>query len=77
VYDGQAGTLDYALASPALAEQVAGFAEWHSNADESPLYDYNLEHERDPARFDAAVPFRASDHDPLLVGLDLEGSRHR
>jgi uncharacterized protein len=77
VYDGQAGTLDYALASPALAEQVTGFAEWHINADESPLYDYNLEHERDPTRFDAALPFRASDHDALLVGLDLEDDRHR
>jgi predicted extracellular nuclease len=77
VYDGQAGTLDYALASPALAAQVVGFAEWHTNADESPLYDYNLEHGRDPGLFDPAMPFRASDHDPLLVGLDLEGGRHR
>lgn len=71
VFDGQAGALDHAFASPALAEQVTGAAAWHINADEAPLFDYNLEFGRSPALFDAASPFRASDHDPLLVGLDL------
>jgi uncharacterized protein len=77
VYDGQAGTLDYALASPALAAQVVDFAEWHISADESPLHDYNLEHGRDPARFDGRIPYRASDHDSLLVGLELDGDLRR
>ena len=26
---------------------------------------------RDPALFDASIPYRASDHDPVIVGLDL------
>ncbi|HEX5787629.1 MAG TPA: ExeM/NucH family extracellular endonuclease, partial [Woeseiaceae bacterium] len=69
VYDARAGALDHALASPALAPKIAGFAVWHSNADEAALHDYNLEHGRDPAIFDAAAPWRASDHDPLLVGI--------
>lgn len=77
VYDGQAGTLDYALASPTLAGQVTGFAEWHINADEAPLHDYNLEHGRRPDRFDPKVPYRAADHDPLLVGLDPDGGRRQ
>lgn len=71
VYDGQSGALDHALATPSLLPQVTGVVEWHINADEAPLHDYNLEHGRDPALFDAAAPYRSSDHDPVIVGLEL------
>lgn len=71
VFDGQAGALDHALASPALAGQVVATREWHINADEARARDYNLEHDRDPAEFDPASPYRASDHDPVIVGIDL------
>jgi predicted extracellular nuclease len=71
VFDSQSGAYDYALASPSLAVQVAATIEWHINADEPPLHDYNLEYGRDPSLFDATTPYRASDHDPVLVGLDL------
>ena len=70
-FDAQAGALDHAVASASLVPQVAGVLEWHINADEPRLYDYNLEHGRDPALFDATTPYRASDHDPVVVGLDL------
>jgi predicted extracellular nuclease len=69
-FSGQSGSLDHALATPDLAEQVTGVAHWHINADEPALLDYNLEFKTDD-RFDATQPFRASDHDPLLVGLWL------
>lgn len=72
VYDGQSGALDHALASPSLLPQVAGAIEWHINADESSLHDYNLEHGRDAALFDPASPYRSADHDPVIVGLDLK-----
>jgi predicted extracellular nuclease len=72
VFAGQAGALDHALATQSLSSQVAGIAEWHINADEPPILDYNLEFGRDAGLFDAANPFRASDHDPVIVGLDLE-----
>ena len=71
VFDGQLGTLDHALASPSLAPQVSDVQEWHINAEEPPLYDYNLESGRDPSLFDGTNPYRSSDHDPLLIGLDL------
>ena len=71
VFDGQAGALDHALATASLVSQVAGTLEWHINADEPPMLDYNLEHGRDPALFDGGSPYRASDHDPVIVGLDL------
>ena len=51
--------------------QVVETIEWHINADEPPLLDYNLEHRRDPSLFDADSPYRASDHDPVVIGLDL------
>ena len=70
VFAGQAGTLDHALASPALASQVTGAAEWYINADESPVLDYNLEFGRDAGLFNGAIPFRASDHDPVIIGLN-------
>jgi predicted extracellular nuclease len=71
VFRGQAGALDYAFASAALAREVRqGFA-WHSNADEPPLFDYNLDRNRDPAIFDGATPWRSSDHDPVVVDIDL------
>ena len=70
VFAGQAGALDHALASPSLAPRVRGVAEWHINADEPRLYDYNLDFGRDAALFDGDTPFRASDHDPVLIGID-------
>ncbi|HRP72935.1 MAG TPA: ExeM/NucH family extracellular endonuclease [Luteimonas sp.] len=67
VFDGQAGRLDHALLSPALAARLAGAAEWHSNADEPDNVGY-----RGPnGREHAGMPWRSSDHDPLVVGLDL------
>jgi hypothetical protein len=71
-FDGQFGTLDHAVASPALAAQAVDAVEWHINADEARLHDYNLEFGRDPGIFDPDSPHRASDHDPLIVGFDLD-----
>ena len=71
LYGGQVGALDHALASPSLVDQVAGVVEWHINADEPRLLDYNLEFNRDPGLFDGTTPYRSSDHDPLIIGLDL------
>ena len=65
------GAYDYALASASLATQVVETIEWHINADEPRVHDYNLEFGRDPSLFDATTPYRSSDHDPVLVGLEL------
>ncbi len=81
VFDGQLGYLDHALANSSLNLQVAGVAEWHINADEIPLFDYNDDvRSADEATFDEesdSLPlyepnqFRTSDHDPVVIGLDL------
>jgi len=70
-FDRQLGALDHAFSSPSLTEQVSGASEWHVNADEADVFDYNLEFGRNPAIFDGDSPFRAADHDPLIVGLSL------
>lgn len=70
VFFGESGYLDHAFSSPSMSAQVAGVVEWHHNGDEPVVLDYNLEFKtEDP--FDAADPFRASDHDSLVVGLAL------
>ncbi len=72
VFDGQIGTLDYALANDALLEDVVGVTEWHVNADEADALDYNLDFGRNPALFDASNPARNSDHDPVIVAFEFE-----
>jgi hypothetical protein len=50
---------------------VTGVTEWHINSDEADALDYNLDFGRDPAIFVGDIPVRVSDHDPILIGLDL------
>lgn len=69
VFAGESGTLDYAFASPSLDAQVRGFTNWHINSDEARLLDYNLEY--NPADIFRPYAFRASDHDPVIIGLEL------
>jgi predicted extracellular nuclease len=52
---------------------VTGTAEWHINADEPVVLDYNVEF-KSPNQVNtlfAPTAFRCSDHDPLVVGLNL------
>jgi predicted extracellular nuclease len=67
---GQAGYLDHALANASLAGQVSGVAEWHINTDEPAVLDYNDYNQ--PAGLYNPDPYRASDHDPVIVGLKLD-----
>ena len=73
VFDGQWGYLDYALASPSLEAQVSGVAVYHINADEPSVLDYNTNFKtiQQQTQLYASDPYRASDHDPVVVGLNL------
>lgn len=73
VFDGQWGYLDHALASPSMAGQVTGTTTWHINADEPSALDYDMSFKSSRADqlLYAPTPYRSSDHDPVLVGLDL------
>jgi len=70
VFGGTSGYLDHALASAALSPQVAGAVEWHVNADEPTVIDYNTESK--PQDLYTALPYRASDHDPVVISLNLQ-----
>lgn len=79
VFDGNAGRLDHAIASAGLSAKVVGASAWHINADETSLLDYNQEFKAPrtcsgrPCPPDPYAPdvYRASDHDPVLVGLSI------
>ncbi|WP_323101516.1 ExeM/NucH family extracellular endonuclease [Intrasporangium sp. YIM S08009] len=73
VFDGQWGYLDHALGSASLSRQVTGVADWHVNADEPSVLDYNTEFKsaNQVASLYSPDQFRISDHDPVVVGLDL------
>ncbi len=70
-FDARFGSLDHALATPELDKQVTGLGEWHINSDEP----YFLSYDKLRVADFVANPFRASDHDPLLVGLNLSADK--
>jgi len=72
VFDGQNGYLDHALANASITGQVAGAADWHINADEPSVLDYDVSFKPEAQdRLYEADRYRTSDHDPVVVGLDL------
>jgi predicted extracellular nuclease len=72
VFDGQWGYLDHALGSPSVTARVTGVTEWHINADEPSVLDYNTNFKSPGqiASLHAFDEYRMSDHDPVIVGLD-------
>jgi Ca2+-binding RTX toxin-like protein len=82
VFDGAAGYIDHAISTAEMSSKVAFATHWHINADESLVYDYNVEFKTAPGDAChatatclypddpyAANPYRASDHDPVVLGL--------
>ena len=74
--NGGAGNLDHAIADANLYPMVKRTFAWHINADEPTALDYNEEYktEEQIASFYAPDAFRSSDHDPVIVDLDLNES---
>lgn len=70
VFRGEAGMLDYVFANRALARHISGATVWHVNADEPVFLAYDRRGGDAGMALDA--PWRSSDHDPVIVGLDVE-----
>ncbi|GHE07983.1 ExeM/NucH family extracellular endonuclease [Klenkia taihuensis] len=68
VFDGGSGSLDHAFATPSLAAQATGLTVWETNAVESFAYQYDSG--VDPLY--APDPYRASDHNPTVIGFTLD-----
>jgi len=75
-FGGEIGYLDHALASNDLARQVVDTTVWHINADEPRIFDYNTEFKSPEqlSNYFAESAYRASDHDPVIVSLNLSSS---
>lgn len=73
VFDGQLGYLDYGLAGTSLAADVLEATTWAVNADEPSLIDYDMTFKKTPQdELYAPDAYRSSDHDPVLIGLELD-----
>ncbi|MEL6389086.1 MAG: ExeM/NucH family extracellular endonuclease [Bacteroidota bacterium] len=68
-FDGEAGSLDHILTSESLMAQNGGATIWHVSTDEPAVIDYTESF--NPAGYYEVSPFRASDHDPIILGLNL------
>ena len=71
-FSGLSGSLDHVLANDAALEQITGSDVWGINSGESVALEYSR------YRYNATIfyqpdAYRASDHDPHVVGLDLPG----
>jgi len=72
LFDSAVGYLDHALASPVLAQQITDTVVWSINADEPDILDYDTSYKKDAqdALYEPNA-YRSSDHDPVIVGLNL------
>ena len=81
IFDGTSGRLDHGITSTGMSPKVAGAKYWQINADEASVRDYNQEFKLPattctpgpcpPDPFDASTAARSSDHDPVLLGLNI------
>jgi predicted extracellular nuclease len=76
VFSGQWGNLDHALATQSLASQVTGAGVYNVNSPEPTVLDYNREFKSAGQITSLYAPdeFRSADHDPVVVGLELDST---
>ncbi|HEX9229513.1 MAG TPA: ExeM/NucH family extracellular endonuclease, partial [Arthrobacter sp.] len=70
LFGGMVGSLDHILASPGANAVVTGADIWNINSVESVALEYSR-YNNNVTDYYAADQFRASDHDPVVVGLNL------
>jgi MYXO-CTERM domain-containing protein len=75
VFDGQLGTISYALVNSTAAAKVVSADEWRINSDEADLLEYGTPPWYVPAACYAPNAFRSADHDPIRLVLNLSGVR--
>ncbi|MGB1320065.1 MAG: ExeM/NucH family extracellular endonuclease [Vibrio gallaecicus] len=72
-YNDEVGSLDHMLITSSLEDRLVDAVDWHINAPESSLFDYNSKYkggdENEANPFYAETPFRSSDHDSAIVSL--------
>ncbi|MFQ3197475.1 MAG: putative extracellular nuclease, partial [Paraglaciecola sp.] len=75
-YNGELGYLDHALASASMMDKVVDTTEWHINADEPIVLDYNVEYQSDDQQTNFYAPdqYRMSDHDPVIMTFQFDAA---
>jgi predicted extracellular nuclease len=73
LFGGVVGSLDHVLASSAAMGTVTGAHVWNINSVEPVALEYSRYNYNATDFYDDS-PFRASDHDPLVVGLDTSAA---
>ena len=76
VFDGASGRLDHGFATASLSGKVTDAVDWHINADEPAIIDYNLEYKQPACAtcgpdYYTPTAYRSSDHDPMVMALSL------
>lgn len=68
-FRGRVGSLDHALATEPLAENLRSLTHWAINADEPVLLDYSGRYKSAAAqqRLYGPTPYRSSDHNPIIA----------
>lgn len=74
VFKGWSGSLDHALATGELVNKLVDITEWHINADEPRILDYNEEYKTPAqvANYYSSAAYRSSDHDPVIAEFDFQ-----
>ncbi len=75
-FGGMAGSLDHVLANTAAATMITGRDVWQINAEESVGFEYSR-YNYNATLLYQPDQFRASDHNPELVGLSVAASPSR
>lgn len=70
-FDSRVGSLDHILGTVAATAAVTGADIWNINAYESIAFEYSR-YNYNVTDFHDASPYRSSDHDPTIIGIDLD-----
>jgi len=73
-FNGELGSLDYALVNSKLLNSVVDADDWHINAAESTLFQYSSSRTGDLLKSDNA--YSSSDHDPVVIEIKFKKKKH-
>ena len=71
VYGGRSGSMDHVFANSAAHPLITEVKSWAVNAQESLAFEYSRANYNAYLAFEADNPYRASDHNPEIIGLNL------
>ena len=71
VYGGRSGSMDHVFANSAADPLITEVKSWAVNAQESIAFEYSRANYNAYLAFEADNPYRASDHNPEIIGLNL------